>query len=136
MTREAQNRRDQLEAASTELSDQYSANEIRINELNRELVQKASSLGLSELFGLARQVAGDAASILDQSLITTQFPVAENETSRVEFLREFAAGQSTPMPDELERLWFEIHREMTAQGDVARYQTAVVQPSGEAVPAE
>lgn len=136
MSRQAQSRRDQLEATSTELSDRYSANEIRINELNRELVQKASGLGLAELFGLARQVAGDAASILDQSLITTQFAAGQNGAGRVQFLRRFAAGQSTPMPDELERLWFEIHREMTAQGDVARYQADVVQTSGLAVPSE
>lgn len=133
LTREATTRRDQLEAASTRLSDQYSANELSINNLNRELVQKASGLGLSELFGLSRQVASDVASILEQSLITTQFPVPANQASRVDFLRRFAAGETTPMPDELERLWFEIHREMTAQGQVARYQSAVVQPSGESL---
>ncbi|MGH8196479.1 MAG: MotA/TolQ/ExbB proton channel family protein [Woeseiaceae bacterium] len=136
LTREATNRRDQLEAASTQLSDQYSANEVSINNLNRELVQKASGLGLSELFGLSRQVASDVATILEQSLITTQFPVPANQESRVDFLREFAAGETTPMPDELERLWYEIHREMTGQGQVARYQSPVVQPSGEAVPSE
>jgi biopolymer transport protein ExbB len=136
MTREATNRREELEAASTRLSDQYSANEIRINELNRELVQKASTLGLSELFGLSRQVANDVATIMEQSLITTQFPMPAGQQSRVDFLREFGAAQTAPMPDELERLWFEIHREMTAQGQVARYQSAVVQPSGESVPNE
>lgn len=130
MMREAAQRRDQLEASSTRMSDQYSDNELRINELNRELVQKASQLGLSELFGLARQVAGDVASILGQSLITTQFPPAQGEMGRVEFLRGFADGRATPTPDELERLWFEIHREMTAQGGVVRYRTEVVQPNG------
>ena len=136
MMREAEGRRDQLETASTRLSDNYSANELRLNELNQELNKKAAGLGLSEVFGLARQVANDTASILGQSLISTQFPVADDEVGRVAFLRGFATARSTPTPEELERLWFEIHREMTAQGDVLRYQADVVQPSGESVAAE
>jgi biopolymer transport protein ExbB len=137
MMRQAEQRRDQLAAQSDRMSDQYSANELRINELNRELIQKSNQLGLSELFGLSRQVASDAASILSQSLISTQFqPGQGEEAGRVEFLRAFADGRQTPTPQELERLWFELHREMTAQGQVARYQTAVVQPSGEAQQAE
>jgi biopolymer transport protein ExbB len=136
MMREAEQQRDQLEAASNTMSDQYSANERRVNELNRELVQKATQLGLSELFGLSRQVAGDVASILSQSLISTQFSAPQGEMGRVQFLRAYADGRATPTPEELERLWFEIHREMTAQGDVIRYQAEVVQPSGVSAPAE
>lgn len=136
MMREAEQRRSQLEAASSRMSEDFSTNEIRINELNRELVQKASQLGLSELFGLSRQVAGDVASILHQSLINTQFAPAEGELGRVAFLRAFADGRTTPTPEELERLWFEIHREMTAQGGVVRYQTEVVQPNGLSEPAQ
>lgn len=136
MMRQAEQRLAQLEATSTGMSDSYSANELQINELNRSLVQKASQLGLSELFGLARQVAGDAAGILHQSLINSQFEPPQGQLGRVEFLRAFADGRQTPTPDELERLWFEIHREMTAQGEVLRYQSQVVQPSGVAEPAE
>ncbi|MGH8167202.1 MAG: MotA/TolQ/ExbB proton channel family protein, partial [Woeseiaceae bacterium] len=132
----AEGRRDQLETASTRLSDSYSANELRLNELNQELNRKAAALGLSEVFGLARQVANDSASIMSQSLISTQFPVAEDEVGRVGFLRGFATARSTPTPEELERLWFEVHREMTAQGDVLRYQADVVQPTGESVASE
>ncbi|HEX2140536.1 MAG TPA: MotA/TolQ/ExbB proton channel family protein [Woeseiaceae bacterium] len=136
MMREAEQRLGQLEATSTQMSDQYSANEIRINELNRELVQKASQLGLSELFGLSRQVAGDVASILHQSLISTQFQPPQGQLGRVQFLRAFADGRTTPTSQELERLWFEIHREVTAQGGVVSYQTEVVQPNGLSEPAE
>ena len=40
----------------------------------QQLRDKATALGLAELFGLARQVANDDSTILQQSLITTQFP--------------------------------------------------------------
>lgn len=136
MMRQAEQRLTQLEATATQMSDAYSENELRINDLNRQLVQKASQLGLSELFGLARQIAGDAASILHQSLINSQFDPEPGELGRVQFLRAFADGRATPTPAELERLWFEIHREMTAQGEVLRYQANVVQPNGIAEQAE
>jgi biopolymer transport protein ExbB len=136
MLTEAQGRRETLDRASQALANQYSTNELRINDLNRQLREKADGLGLSQVFGLARQAANDAASVLQQSLITTQFPPAPGELSRDEFLRAFAASRTTPSSAELERLWIEIQREMTASGQVVRYQTQVVQPGGAAAPGE
>ena len=37
----------------------YSDNDLKINQANSALREKASALGVSEIFGLARQVAGD-----------------------------------------------------------------------------
>ena len=125
--------RDNLNSTSDKLSDTYSANELKINALNQQLRDKAMRLGLDGVFGLARQVANDASTILQQSLITTQFPTPTGELSRDEFLRAFSSGRTTPTAPELERVWLEIQREMTASGQVAKYQTSVVQPSGDAV---
>ncbi len=132
----AEQRRMQLDTASEALSNTQSENELRISSLNTELRDKASALGVSELFGLARQSANDNASILQQSLITTQFPTPAGEISRDEWMRQFAASRTTPTRAELERLWFEIQREMTASGQVAKYRTRIVQPGGEAVESE
>ena len=136
LMKDATDRRDQLDASSQKLSDTYSANEVKINNLNMQLRDKATALGLQEVFGLARQVANDVSTILRQSMITTQFPVPEGQLPRDEFLREFAAARTTPTATDLERLWVEIQREMTASGEVTRYQTRVVQPGGESVQAD
>jgi biopolymer transport protein ExbB len=136
LLRTAEQRRDQLEAASEDLTETYDANEVRINNLNNELREKAQALGLAELFGLARQSANDNSSILQQSLITTQFPAPPGELPRDEWMREFYESRATPTAAELERLWVEIQREMTASGQVAKYRTTVVQPSGEPVETE
>ena len=133
MLQEAQAKRDTLAKSSTALSDQFSANELRINDARKRLRDKAASLGLSEVFGVSRQVAAEAATSLRQSLISTQFPTPEGELGRDDFLRNYSASQATPTADELERVWFELQREMTASGQVAKYKTMVVQPSGEAV---
>ena len=136
MLRDAEARRNAIQATADQLDERYSNNEIRINEVNRDLVQKANLLGLSELFGLARQVAGEAAVVLQQSLTTAQFPNALGEGGRDRFLREFSTARTIPSTAELERVWLELQNEMTAQGKVARYSAAVVQPSGEAVESE
>ena len=129
----AEQTRNGLNATSQRLSDTYSANELRINNLNQQLNEKQRDLGLSEVFGLARQHANDSSSILQQSLITTQFPTPAGEVPRDVWMRQFADGRTAPTAAELERLWIEIQREMTASGQVAKYRTAVVQPGGEAV---
>jgi len=136
LMRAAEQRRDQLDAASDTLGETYQANELRISNLNTELRDKAAALGLAEVFGLARQAANDNSSILQQSLITTQFPAPAGELARDEWLRQFATSRATPTATELERVWFEIQREMTASGQVAKYQTTVVQPTGEPVQSE
>jgi biopolymer transport protein ExbB len=136
LLRQAEQQRTQLDAASDRLSETYQANELRISNLNQEWRDKAASLGLAELFGLARQAANDNASILQQSMITTQFPTPAGELPRDEWMRQFAESAAAPTSAELERLWIEIQREMTASGQVAKYRTTVVQPNGEPVEQE
>ena len=133
MMKEAQARHDQLLTASKGLSDTYSANQVKIDGLNAALSKKADSLGLTSVFGLSRQVANDVSSTLEQSLVNSQIPVVPGQPTRVQFLRSFATARTTPTPPELERLWIEIQREMTAQGEVAKYKAPVVQPGGNAV---
>ncbi|HUQ53582.1 MAG TPA: MotA/TolQ/ExbB proton channel family protein [Gammaproteobacteria bacterium] len=133
LLRTAEQNRATLDATSKRLSDTYSANELRISNMNTQLRDKATALGLAEVFGLARQSANDISSILQQSLITAQFVPANGELARDEWLRQFAASRATPTAAELERLWIEIQREMTASGQVAKFRTRVVQPGGEPV---
>lgn len=136
MLADAQAKRDALATTSKTLANQFSVNEIQINDVRKQLREKAQTLGLTEVFGISRQVAGDTATTLRQSLITTQFPSTPGQPERDDFLREYAAGQATPTPVELERVWFELQREITASGQVAKYTVDVVQPGGEALSAE
>jgi len=136
MLAEAQAKRDSLKARSDALSGQFSANELKINEFDKQLQEKAVGLGLAEVFGLARQVAGDSATVLEQSLISTQYPPAAGEPGRADALRTFAASKGVPVTADLERVWFELQREMVASGQVARFKASVVQPGGEAAQAD
>jgi biopolymer transport protein ExbB len=136
MLSEAQARREALAAASDKLAAQFSANEMEINEANKKLREKSAALGLQEVFGLARQVSGDMSTILQQSIVSTQFPAKEGELIRDDFLRAFSASQKVPSASELEQVWLELYGEMTQSAAVAKYRTRVVQPGGEPVEAE
>jgi biopolymer transport protein ExbB len=133
LMREAAATRTQIQAAVQEKTNQFSANDLQISTLNVEMREKANTLGLGELFGLARQVAGDSSTILEQSLVNAQYA---SEDSRVAFLRDFSQQDTIASIAQLERVWFEIQREMTASGEVARYTGTVVEPNGDALTAE
>lgn len=125
---EAQRKRDAAEARSKALSATFDANETKLAELDGLLTQRLGSLG--ELFGVVRQVAGDTSSILYNSLISAQYP------KRDAFFTELGKSKELPSIQELERLWFEIQREMTESGQVVRFPATIVDADGVAKQAD
>ena len=136
MLRETTAERDARAAVAKSSADAYSENEIRINGLNAQLRQKASELGVGEVFGLARQVSADVAAVLQQSMITAQFVNQSSQEDRVTFLRTFSESKTVPVITELERVWLEMQKEMTESGTVASFDSGVVQPNGDRVNAK
>jgi biopolymer transport protein ExbB len=124
LAREAEARRNTASARSDALDREWEGNEQRITELNELLTQHQGNLG--ELFGVTRQVAGDAANTLQQSVLTTQYSVPEGTEERSDFLRRLAAARALPSIYELERLWYELQREMTDGGKVVTYSADVL----------
>jgi biopolymer transport protein ExbB len=119
---EARRARDAAEARAQRLSAQFDANELRLAELDELLTQRLGSLG--ELFGVVRQVAGDGSAIMYNSLLSAQYP------ERDEFFAGLGKARSLPSIEELERLWFEIQREMTESGRVVRFKTTIIDADG------
>ena len=124
----AQQAQTAAEARSTALSAEFDNNEKEINDVNALLKQRQGNLG--ELFGVTRQVAGDTANVMEQSIISAQYP------DREEFLRSLASAKTLPSITELERLWFEMQREMTATGEIQRYEHQVVKQDGQTATAQ
>lgn len=125
---EAEKAQAAAEARSKALSSEFDNNEKEINDVSALLKQREGNLG--ELFGVTRQVAGDTANVMEQSIISAQYP------DREEFLRGLASAKTLPSISELERLWFEMQREMTATGDVQKYEHPVVQADGQTATAQ
>jgi len=84
---------------------------------------------LKELFGVLQTVSGDAQGRFNNSLTNIQYP------DRGEFLVELGnkmAGASTLASiEDIERLWFELQREITETGKVSRFNHAVTLANGE-----
>jgi biopolymer transport protein ExbB len=125
---EARAERDAALEKSKQTSAAFDANEIQLNELETLLDAREGNLG--ELFGVTRQVAGDLSTVVFNSLTSAQFP------GRDEFFTGIAKSKSSPTAADLERLWFEMQREMTETGRVARWTAPVITAQGESETAE
>jgi biopolymer transport protein ExbB len=110
------------EDRSQALEESFEQKEGEIAQLEETLESRMGNLG--ELFGVVRQVAGDAAGKIDSSLITAQFP------GRDEFLVSLGKTKSLPSIEALEKLWFVLHQQATEQGKVTRFRATVVSPDG------
>lgn len=115
------------EGLSEQLETTFEVNDAAIIDLERALQERLGEL--KELFGVLQQAAGDARGNFDTSVTQIQFP------GRGEWLTQFAQkmGSTTRMPtlEEIERIWFELQREMTESAKVARINTTVVNASGQ-----
>ncbi len=115
------------EGISQQLEGQFEANDAQIIDLERALQERLGEL--KELFGVLQQAAGDARGNFDTSVTQIQFP------GRGEWLTEFAQkmGSTTRMPtlQEIERIWFELQREMTESAKVVKLNTTVINANGE-----
>ena len=126
---QAKQERTRLEKESADKEQTFANNEEKINVAQERLNNRLGSL--KEMFGVLQQVAGDTKGVFEGSVISSQI---EN---RDVFLTDLikVAGSSSELPSiaNLEQLWFEMQREMTLTGDVAKYVAPVILPNGETV---
>ena len=120
------------ENRSTRLEAIFEENEAELNILQETLNERLGAL--KELFGVMQQVAGDARTRFENSLTNIQYP------DRVPFLEALAKkiGSNSKLPsiDEVERLWFELQKEMTESGKVVKFTTDVIDTNGTKSPIE
>ncbi|MCK5831476.1 MAG: MotA/TolQ/ExbB proton channel family protein [Methylococcales bacterium] len=110
------------EQLSRQLKTHLDENEEELGLLETELKNKSGVLG--ELFGVAKQAAGDLKADLSQSLVSAQFP------GRADKLDSIANSKALPTIGELENLWFTLQQEMTESGKVVHFTTKI-QAAGE-----
>ncbi|MFN3236369.1 MAG: MotA/TolQ/ExbB proton channel family protein [Pseudomonadales bacterium] len=115
------------EARSERLESEFERNEQLIAAQQEILAKRLGSL--RELFGVLQQVSGDTQGIFEGSIVSAEYP------GRTEWLSEFAQsmGKSSKLAsiEEIERLWFEIQREMTETGKITRFTAPVNKLNGE-----
>ncbi|MBU2894733.1 MotA/TolQ/ExbB proton channel family protein [Colwellia sp. D2M02] len=119
--------RDSALKLSVELETKFSDNEVELGNKADALDKRLGEL--KELFGVLQQVSGDTRSKFQTSVVSAQI------TGRGVFLDEFAQsmGSSAKLASiaEIERLWFELQREMTQSGKITTFNREVVLADGE-----
>ena len=107
---------------NTQLQASYDANK---KTLDAQIGQLRTAEGdFSRVFDEARQTANDLKGTLDNSLVSTQYP------GRGVFLAKLAESRDLPSLDDLRKLWFVMQQEMTAEGQVAKFNATVTHENG------
>ena len=106
-----------LERKASSVQSSFDGNQRTIDRLEGEL--RAAQGDFGEVFGLARSKAGEFKAILDNSLITAQYPTRGAVLGRV------AESKALPSSDDLNAIWQTMLQEIKAQRQVATFDAPV-----------
>ena len=128
---QAKKTRTEEEQRSTRLEKIFEETKEKIT-IKRAALNEAKG-SLNELFGHINSTAGDMRENFNLSLVSSEYP------NRGEFftdLIEKLKGDALPTISEIERLWFEIQREMIESGRIVQYTATVATPAGDDIEAQ
>jgi biopolymer transport protein ExbB len=124
---DAKAERARLEREAARLEVKFEANEALLVVAEVQLKERLGSL--NEIFGHLAGLATESRNIFEQSISSAQFG-----KEREEFLTKLAVkmgrGVTLASIPELERLWFELQREINATGEVVKFTTDVIALDG------
>lgn len=116
------------EALSSALEKQFDINDAALAEAEARLRDRMGSLG--ELFGHITSAAGDMRANIESSLVSVHYP--DRLDSIEQLIEVTASGTELPSIEQIERLWFDMQREMIGQGQIVAFTADVSRPSGTA----
>ncbi|GAA5525185.1 tol-Pal system protein TolQ [Microbulbifer aestuariivivens] len=129
---QAKQTRTSEEQRSARLEAKYQQQEIEVQQKREQLDERMGSL--KELFGHMTSTAGDLRANMETSIVSAQYP------GRTEFLDQLIQkmNSQTKLPTiaEIERLWYEMQREIIESGNVVKFNGTVIKPGGEQVEQE
>ncbi|WP_462152842.1 MotA/TolQ/ExbB proton channel family protein [Pseudoalteromonas xiamenensis] len=121
-----QNRNAKLQD-SERLETQFEENEIKLSNLSDTLSKRMGSL--KELFGVLQQVSGDSSNKFMTSVVSAEIHGRSDEMS--ELAQKMGSTTRLASIEDIEKVWFELQREMTEQGKVKRFTADVIVNGGE-----
>ena len=120
--------RARLEAIATELEGRFEANDAKLVVLEEQLKTRLGSL--YETFGHLQGVASDTQQQFESAVTSGQFG-QDREIFLKDLAKRMGEGISLASVQELERLWYELQRELIASGNVQKFQATVVDNEGQ-----
>tara|TARA_B100001029_G_scaffold177735_1_gene182961 strand:- start:926 stop:2305 length:1380 start_codon:yes stop_codon:yes gene_type:complete len=115
------------ERIADQLEEEFKKNQEKLRIAEEAYLKQLGSL--NELFGHMQSISTDSRVTFESSLTAAEFG-----KDREEFLKDLTRkmGESTQLPtiSEIERVWYEIMREMKATGEVSRFSATVINVDG------
>lgn len=100
------------------------SNQTEIVRLEKELLAVVGDMG--DLSSTFREFAGDFSAVLQESMLSAQFPQREEQ------LRQLAAVDTQVSIEEIESLWLLLQQEMTEAGKIRNFDGQVIDTAGAA----
>ncbi len=119
--------RSRQERNSARLENLFEENQARIVAARAALDERLGAL--KELFGVLQTVSGDTQARFKGSLTDIQFP--DRADFLVELGNKMAGASELASIEDMERLWFELQREVTESGKVVRFNHEITTADGE-----
>lgn len=115
------------ERIADQLEEEFRKNQEKLRIAEEAYLKQLGSL--NELFGHMQSITTDSRVTFESSLTAAEFG-----KEREKFLGDLTQkmGESTELPtiEEIERVWYEIMREMKATGEVSRFSATVINVDG------
>jgi biopolymer transport protein ExbB len=127
--KKAEAERTRQEELSAQLEDTFEANELLVDAKQKQLKEKLGTL--AELFGHLTSTSGDLATNMEFSLTSAQYP--DREVFLEELIAKMSGSDKLPSIEEIERVWYELNREMVESGRVVAFDAEVAKPNGDKV---
>ncbi len=124
--------RTRQENESARLEQLFENNNTRIVAARAALDERLGAL--KELFGVLQTVSGDTQGRFNASLTNLQYP--DREDFLVKLGSKMASATELAQIEDIERLWFELQREIYESGKVVRFNHQVTTAAGEQIEAE
>jgi len=125
--RKAEAERTRQEQLSEQLENTFEENELLITAKQAQLREKLGTL--AELFGHLTAASGDLSSNIEVSLASAQYP--DRELFLKDLIAKMGGADTLPSVEEIERVWFELLREVRETGEVVKFTAEVATPAGE-----
>ncbi len=119
--------RTRQENESARLEQLFEENQAQIVAARAALDERLGAL--TELFGVLQTVSGDAQGRFSNSLINIHYP--DRNDFLLELGSKMAGANTLASIEDIERLWFELQREIAESGAVVRFNTTVTRADGE-----
>lgn len=119
--------RTRQENESGRLEQLFASNQTEIVAARAALDERLGAL--KELFGVLQTVSGDAQGRFNASLTDIHYPDRSNFL--VELGSKMAGANTLASIEDIERLWFELQREITESGKIVRFNHEVSMANGD-----